>query len=95
MSFTSLTFECRGGVKLEFAQNLFDSIQKFAIRLFRKGKEYSKNLMKINSKFVRFDLTPTIGWIQIFQLLDSFEISSIRKFMIRLIRKVKTIRKIQ
>ena len=49
--------------------NLFEirSIRKFAIRLIRKSKKYSKNLMKINSKFVRFDLTPTIGWCQIFR----------------------------
>ena len=59
----------RGGVKLEFVQNSFDliqrfvirlirkgkNIQKFVIRLIRKGKKYSNNLMKINSKFVRFD----------------------------------------
>ena len=69
---------CRGGVKLEFVQNSFDSIRKIAIRLIRKGKKYSKNSMKINSKFVRFDSTPTIGWSQIFQMLDSFEIRSIR-----------------
>ena len=68
----------RGGVKLEFVRNSFDSIRKFAIRLIRKGKKYSKNSMKINSKFVRFDSTPTIGWSQIFQMLDSFEIRSIR-----------------
>ena len=70
--------EITGGVKLEFVQNSFDSIRKFAIRLIRKGKKYSKNSMKINSKFVRFDSTPTIGWSQIFQMLDSFEIRSIR-----------------
>ena len=57
--------------------------------MIRKGKKYSKNSMKINSKFVRFVSTPTIGWSQIFQTLDSFEIRSIRKFMIRLIQKVK------
>ena len=45
----------RGGVKLEFVRNLLDLIRKFAIRLIRKGKKYSKNSMKINLKFVRFD----------------------------------------
>ena len=40
---------------MEFVRNLFDSIRKFAIRLIREGKKYSKNSMKINSKFVRFD----------------------------------------
>ena len=70
--------QSRGGVKLEFVQNSFDSIRKFAIRLIRKGKKYSKNSMKINSKFVRFDSTPTIGWNQIFQMLDLFEICLIR-----------------
>ena len=73
-----LVVQFRGGVKLEFVQNLFDSIRKLAIRLIRKGKKYSKNSKKINSKFVRFDSTPTIGWSQIFQRLDSFEIRSIR-----------------
>ena len=68
----------RGGVKLEFVRNSFYSIRRFAIRLIRKDKKYSKNSMKINSKFVRFDSTPTIGWSQIFQMLDSFEIRSIR-----------------
>ena len=29
----------RGGVKLEFVQNLFDFIRKFAIRLIRRGKK--------------------------------------------------------
>ena len=43
--------------------------------------------MKINTKFVRFGSTPTLGWSESFQMLDSFEIRSIRKFMIRLIRK--------
>ena len=68
----------RGGVKLEFVRNSFDSIRKSAIRLIRKGKKYSKNSMKFNLKFVRFDLTPTIGWSQIFQMLDSFEIRLIQ-----------------
>ena len=57
----TLGIQNRGGVKLEFVRNSFDSIRKFAIRLIRKGKKYSKNSMKINSKFVRFDSTPTIG----------------------------------
>ena len=54
------------------------SIRKLAIRLIRNGKKYSKNSMKINSKFVRFDSTTTIGWNQMFQMLDSFKICSIR-----------------
>ena len=62
----AFTFWHRGGVKLEFVQNSFDLTWKFAIRLIRKGKKYSKNSMKINSKFVLFDSTPTIGWFQIF-----------------------------
>ena len=57
----------RGGVKFESVRNLFDSIRKFAIRLIRKGKQFSKKSMKINSKLVRFDSTPTIGWTQIFK----------------------------
>ena len=60
-----IQLQTRGGVKLEFVRNSFDSIRKFAIRLIRKGKKYSKNSMKINSKFVQFDSTPTIGWNQI------------------------------
>ena len=45
--------------------------------------------MKINSKFVRFDLTPTIGsnFSDAGFVLNSFD--SNRKFMVRLIRKVK------
>ena len=78
VTFQKVEIKARGGVKLEFIQNSFDSIPKFAIQLIRKGKKYSKNSMKINSKFVRFDSTPTIGWSQIFQMLDSFEIRSIR-----------------
>ena len=73
-----IIFQRSGGVKMEFIRNSFDSIQKFAIRLIQKGKKYSKNSMKINSKFIWFDSTPTIGWSQIFQMLDSFKIRSIR-----------------
>ena len=39
----------RGGVKLGFIRNSFNSIEKFAINMIWKGKTYSKNLMKINS----------------------------------------------
>ena len=50
--------------------DLFDSIRKFAIRLIWKVKKYSKNYIKINSKFVRYDLTPplsrTLEWRSIF-----------------------------
>ena len=76
--------------------NSFDSIWKFAICLIRKGKKYSKNSMKINSKFVWFDSTPTIGWSQIFQMLDSFEICSIRfeNLWFHWFQKWKIIRKI-
>ena len=42
-------------------RNSFDSIRKFMIRLIRKVKNNSKNSIKINSKFVRFDLTPPLG----------------------------------
>ena len=54
-------------VGVESNWNSFEirSIRKFAIRLIRKRKKYSKNWMNINSKFVRFDSTPTIGWSQI------------------------------
>ena len=48
----NLATSARGGVNLEFDQNSLYSIRKFAIRLIRKGKKYSKNSMKINSKFV-------------------------------------------
>ena len=66
----------RGGVKLEFVPNSFDSIQKFAIRLIRKAK----NTWKIWWKSIRnsFDSTPTIGWNQIFRNWNSFDIHSIR-----------------
>ena len=56
----------------------WNSFEICSIRLIRKRKKYSNNLRKINSQFVRFDSTPTIGWSQIFQMLDSFEIRSIR-----------------
>ena len=62
----------------EFVRNSFYSILKLMIWLIRKGKKYSKNSMKINSKFVRFGSTPTIGWGQIFKMLDSFEIRLIQ-----------------
>ena len=43
-----------------FVRNSFDSIRKFMIRLIRKVKNNSTNSIKINSKFVRFDLTPPL-----------------------------------
>ena len=46
------------GVKLSeigFVQNSFNRIQKLSIRLIRKVRYHLKNLMKIISKFVRFD----------------------------------------
>ena len=63
------------GLGVESNWNSFEirSIRKCAICLIRKGKKYSKNSMKINSKFVQFDSTPTIGWSQIFLMLDSFD----------------------
>ena len=42
----------RGGVKLEFFRNLFDSIRKLMIRI---GKKSSKNSINFNLKFVRFE----------------------------------------
>ena len=45
----------RGGVKLGFVRNSFDSIRKFTIRLIRNGKKSSKNSINFNSKFVRFE----------------------------------------
>ena len=44
-----------------FVRNSFDSIRKSMIRLIRKVKNNSKNSIKINSKFVRFDSTPPLG----------------------------------
>ena len=56
----------RNGVKLEYLFEIY-SIQKFAIRLIRKVKNNSKNSIKINSKFVRLDLTPPLlGILDIF-----------------------------
>ena len=46
---------------------LFDSIDPREQKCSKIGK-------KINSKFVRFDLTPNIGWSQIFKMMDWFEI---------------------
>ena len=74
----------RAGVKLEFVQNLFDSIKKFAIWLIPRAN--SNNWLKNNSN--SFDsnywMEPIfINWIH----LKFF--NSIWKFAIRLIRKVK------
>ena len=61
-----------------------------SIRFKNLRFERAKNISKTWWKLVRFDSTPTtIGWSQIFQMSDSFEICSIRKFMIQLIRKLK------
>ena len=59
------------------------------IQLIRKVKNYSKNWMKINSKFVRFDSNYRVGsnFSDAGFVRNSFD--SIRKFMIRFIRKVK------
>ena len=38
----SIHQEIRGGVKLEFVRNSFDSIRKFTIRLIGKGKNIRK-----------------------------------------------------
>ena len=82
----------RGGVKLEFVRNLLDLIRKFAIRLIRKGKKYSKNSMKINLKFVRFDSNCRVesNW-------NSFEIRSIWFENLRFdwFERAKNIRKIR
>ena len=43
-------------------RNSFDSIRKFMIRLIRKVKNNSKNLIKINLKFVQCDSTPPLAW---------------------------------
>ena len=45
-----------------FVQNSFNSIRESMIRLIRKVKNNSKNSIKINSKFVRFDSTPPLFW---------------------------------
>ena len=67
----------------------WNSFEIRLIQLIRKGKKYSKNSMKIDSKLVRFDSNYRVesnfsdaGFVR-----NSFD--SIRKFMIRLIRKVK------
>ena len=58
-----------------FVRNSFDSIRKFMIRLIRKVKNNSKNSIKINSKFVRFDSTPPLRWSgKYFYLLRKKEI---------------------
>ena len=55
--FKNLLWKSQLKLGVESNWNSFEirSIRKFAIRLIRKGKKYSKNSMKINSKFVRFD----------------------------------------
>ena len=77
---TNLLWKSQLKLGVESNWNSFEicSIRKFAIQLIRKGKKYSKNSMKINSKFVLFNLTPTIGWSQIFQMLDLLKIRSMR-----------------
>ena len=80
----------RGGVKLEFVRNSFDSIRKFAVRLIRKGKKYSKNLMKINWNSIcsiRLQLQAGVKFSEIRFVQNSFD--SIRKFANRLIREGK------
>ena len=57
-----LGVQYKGGVKLEFMRNLFDSIKKFVIWLIWKVKKYLKNSIKINLKFVRLDSTPPLTW---------------------------------
>ena len=49
----------RGGVKLEFILNSFDSIRKFAIRLFPNGKKCLKNSMNSiqNSQFFQIQFS--------------------------------------
>ena len=68
----------RGGVKLEFVRNSFDSIRKFTIRLIRKGKKSSKNSINFNSKFVRFErkkferfanFSNSVFWFEKFEIL--------------------------
>ena len=56
----SIRLQLKAGVKfpeIRFVRNSFNSIRKFTIRLIRKVKKYSKNSIKINSKFIRFDST--------------------------------------
>ena len=79
-----MCFKCfleisRASRGLEFVWNLLDSIPKFAIRLIRQGKKYSKNSMKITSKFVRFDT-------KICDSLNSTGKKNIRKIRWKLIR---------
>ena len=38
-SFVKYLVSYRGGIKLEFVRHLFDSIQKFAVRLIQKGQK--------------------------------------------------------
>ena len=56
----------RGGVKLEFVRNLFDSI--------RKGKKNSKNSIIFNSKFVRFERKKFEKFANISNSIFQFEI---------------------
>ena len=58
------------GIRLKFVW--FDP--KICDSIDSKGEKKSKNSIRINSQFVRLDL----GWSQIFQMLDSFKICSIR-----------------
>ena len=81
----------------------FQKLYSFEIRSIRfKNLQFdwfkrTKNVRKIRWKLIRnlFDSTPTIGQSQIFQMLDSFEIHSIQKIAIRLIRRWKIIQKIR
>ena len=89
-TYSCITTHAKGGVKLEFVQNLFDLIWKFAIWLIQKGKKYFKNSMKINSNSIRSI------WLQLQVGVKLSEIEfvwnslhSIWKFEIWLIRKVK------
>ena len=88
----SLCFLC-SVLGVESNWDSFNSIRKFTIRLIRKGKKSSKNSIVFNSKFVRLDS-------KIYDSIDSkrqkkfkkfdnfqFEIRSIRKKIIRKIRK--------
>ena len=49
------------------------SIRKFMIRLFRKVKDISKNSIKINSKFVRFDSNKESNFLDAGFVRNSFD----------------------
>ena len=78
---------------MDFVRNSFIQFENLRFDWFERANTI-RTIRKIRWKLIRnsfnsIRLQLYIGWSQIFQTLDSFEIRSIRKFMIRLIQKVK------